>query len=148
MQQNINDNCFFIIKMTLKEYFEGDRFASRAGMIIDEISEGYGRVHVTVDERHLNGADFCQGGVIFTLADLAFACATNSHGLPTVTVSANISLLKAVVEGTTLIAEAHELFNHKTLPYVEVRVTDDAGDLVAIMTANGYRKHQAKLDVE
>ncbi len=134
--------------MTLKEYFEGDRFASNAGIVIDEISEGYGRVHVVVDERHLNGADFCQGGVIFTLADLAFACATNSHGLPTVTVSANITILKAIVAGTTLTAEAHELFNHKTLPYVEVRVTDQDGDLVAVLTASGYRKHHAKLEIE
>lgn len=129
--------------MTLKEYFEGDRFASNAGMVIDEIGEGYGRVHVLVDDRHLNGANYCQGGVIFTLADLAFACATNSHGTPTVTVNANITLLHAVEAGSTLTAEAHELFDHKTLPYVEVRVTDETGTLVAMMTASGYRRRNA-----
>ncbi len=72
----------FLIKrlsMTIKEYFEGDRFAMDAGIIIDEIKEGYALLHMTVDERHLNGAGWCQGGAIFTLADLAFACATNSR---------------------------------------------------------------------
>ena len=93
----------FLIKrlsMTIKEYFEGDRFAMDAGIIIDEIKEGYALLHMTVDERHLNGAGWCQGGAIFTLADLAFACATNSRGVPTVTVAANITLLRPVAPGT------------------------------------------------
>ncbi len=129
--------------MTLKEYFEGDRFAANAGMIIDEIGEGYGRVHVKVNDQHLNGANYCQGGVIFTLADLAFACATNSHGIPTVTASANITFFRAVESDSILTAQAHEIFDHKSLPYVEVRVTDEKGVIVAMMTANGYRRRNA-----
>lgn len=136
----------FLIKrlsMTIKEYFEGDRFAMDAGIIIDEIKEGYALLHMTVDERHLNGAGWCQGGAIFTLADLAFACATNSRGVPTVTVAANITLLRPVAPGTRLTAEARETFDHKTLPFAEVRITDDTGQLMAVMTSSGYRRHHA-----
>ncbi len=129
--------------MTIKEYFEGDRFAMDAGIVIDEIDEGYARLHMMVDERHLNGAGWCQGGAMFTLADLAFACATNSHGKDTVTVSANITLLRGAAPGTMLIAEAREMFDHKTLPFGEVRITDDNGQLVAVMTSSGYRRHNA-----
>ena len=109
--------------MTLKEYFAGDHFASNAGMEITLLEEGHAIVEMTVDDRHLNGAQFCQGGVFFTLADLAFACATNSHGIPTVT--------------------AHEIFDHKALPFAEVRVTDGDGMLLAVLTASGYRKRNA-----
>ena len=61
--------------MTLKEFFKGDRFAVLAGCELTEIREGYARATMTVEERHLNGGDVCQGGAIFTLADLAFAAA-------------------------------------------------------------------------
>ncbi len=134
--------------MTLKEYFAGDRFASDAGMEITLLEAGHAIVEMTIEDRHLNGAGFCQGGVFFTLADLAFACATNSHGIPTVTVSANITILRAATKGMKLRAEAHEIFNHKSLPYAEVRVSDDAGNILAILTASGYRKRNATLDVE
>ncbi len=129
--------------MTIKEYFEGDRFAADAGIVIDEIGAGYARLHMTVDARHLNGAGWCQGGAMFTLADLAFACATNSHGQPTVTVAANITLLRGAAPGTTLTAVARETFDHKTLPFAEVRITDDKDQLVAVMTSSGYRRHNA-----
>ena len=129
--------------MTIKEYFEGDKFAMDAGIVIDEIKEGFARLHMTVDGRHLNGAGLCQGGAIFTLADLAFACATNSHGQPTVTVTANITLLRPAAPGTLLVAEARETFNHKSLPFAEVRITDGDGQLVAMMTSSGYRRHNA-----
>ena len=52
---------------------EKDRFAKSIGAQLTELREGYSRAELTVEERHLNGADVCQGGVIYTLADLAFA---------------------------------------------------------------------------
>ena len=129
--------------MTLQEYFAGDHFASDAGMEITMLEKGHAIVEMTVDDRHLNGANFCQGGVFFTLADLAFACATNSHGIPTVTVSANITILRAATKGMRLRAETHEIFDHKALPFAEVRVTDGDGALLAVLTASGYRKQNA-----
>ena len=60
--------------MTLLERLNAeDRFARSIGARLTEVREGYSCADLTVEERHLNGAGVCQGGVIYTLADLAFA---------------------------------------------------------------------------
>ena len=126
--------------MTLKEYLsEKDRFASAAGVELLEIKEGYARARMLVQPKHHNGGGVCQGGAIFTLADLAFAAAANSHQTLTLSVSSNISFFRSESDGY-LYAEAMELVNHKKLPYIEVRITNEQGDLVALMTSSGYRK--------
>ena len=132
--------------MTLKEFFKGDRFAVLAGCELIEIREGYARAKMTVEEHHLNGGNFCQGGAIFTLADLAFAAAVNSHLVLTVSTSSNISFFRSVPLGATIYAEAQELVDHHRMPYAEVRVTDEQQRLVAIFTSSGYRKQEQKLE--
>ena len=132
--------------MTLKEFFKGDRFAVLAGCELTEIREGYACARMTVEEHHLNGGNFCQGGAIFTLADLAFAAAVNSHLVLTVSTSSNISFFRSVPLGATIFAEARELVDHHRMPYAEVRVTDEQGCLVAIFTSSGYRKQEVKLE--
>jgi acyl-CoA thioesterase len=123
----------------LKEFFLHDEFARQSGIEIVDIAEGYARTQVHIEPRHLNAGGNVQGGVLFTLADLAFAAATNSHGILTVTSSANITFVRGASSGY-ITAEAHELVNHHHLPFCEVRVTDEAGNLLGIFTANGYRK--------
>ena len=132
--------------MTLKEFFKRDRFAVLAGCELLEIREGYARARMTVEEHHLNGGDFCQGGAIFTLADLAFAAAVNSHLVLTVSTSSNITYFRSVPLGATVYAEARELVDHHRMPYAEVRITDEQGRLVAIFTSGGYRKSDMKLE--
>jgi len=123
----------------LKDFFMHDEFARQNGIEIVEIAEGYARTQVRIEPRHLNAGGSVQGGVLFTLADLAFAAATNSHGTMTVTSTANITFIRGASAGT-ITAKAQELVNHRHLPFCEVRVTDDAGNLLAIFTASGYRK--------
>ena len=101
---------------------------------------------MTVGGQHLNGGNFCQGGALFTLADLAFAAAVNSHLVLTVSTSSNITYFRSVPLGTTIFAEARELVNHQRMPYAEVRITDDQQHLVAIFTSSGYRKQDIKLE--
>ena len=68
--------------MTLKEYLsEKDRFASAAGVELLEIKEGYARARMLVQPKHLNGGGVCQGGAVFTLADLAFAAAATRESI-------------------------------------------------------------------
>lgn len=132
--------------MTLKEFFKGDRFAVLAGCELLDIRQGYARASMTVEEHHLNGGNFCQGGAIFTLADLAFAAAVNSHLVLTVSTSSNISFFRSVPLGETIYAEAQELVDHKRMPYAEVRITDSQQRLVAIFTSSGYRKQDVRLE--
>lgn len=123
----------------LKEFFLHDEFARQNGIEIVDISDGYARTQIQIEPRHLNAGGSVQGGVLFTMADLAFAAATNSHGTLTVTSTANITFVRGASAGV-ITAEARELVNHHHLPFCEVRVTDQAGNLLAIFTASGYRK--------
>ncbi len=59
---------------------DNDRFAEHTGIELVEVSKGYARAEMKVEEKHLNGLGLAHGGAIFTLADLAFAAACNSHG--------------------------------------------------------------------
>lgn len=132
--------------MTLIDFFKRDRYATLSGCELTEIGEGYARARMTVQQQHLNGGDVCQGGAIFTLADLTFAAAVNSHLTLTVSTSSNITFFRPVPLGATIYAEARELIDHPRIPYAEVRVTDDDGHLVALFTSSGYRKQAVKLE--
>ena len=122
-----------------KEFFKTDRFASNAGVELLEVRPGFAKARMLVTEEHLNAGGVCQGGALFTLADLAFAAVANSRDQLTLSINANITFIRSVKEGHVY-AEAIEVFNHRRIPFIEVRLTDDVGELVAVMTSSGYRK--------
>lgn len=109
-------------------------------MRLTTVREGYACAEVEVEERHLNAAGVCQGGVYFTLADLAFAAVTNSHGPITLGVQNGITFLQSAHKGDHLYAEAEEVFNHHRLPFCEIRIKNQHGDLLCIVTGSAYRK--------
>lgn len=126
---------------TLKDLLNtGDRFAANNGMRITEIREGFARAEMDVKEHHLNAGGVCQGGALFTLADLAFAAVTNSHGLLTLGVQNSISYVQSARLGDHLTAEAVETVNHPKLPYCEMKVKNQNGDIICIITGTAYRK--------
>ena len=124
--------------MTLKDFFEGDKFAKLAGAELIEVGEGYARAKMEVGDEHLNGGGVCQGGALFTLADLAFAAAVNSHLQVTVAISSNMTYVSNV-KGGWVYAEAREIVNHRKIPYCEVRVSSEDGKLLAILNSSAYR---------
>ena len=79
-------------------------------------------------------------GAYFTLADIALAAVMNSRGTLTFGLENNIVFLKSARVGDTLIAEATEVYNHHKIPYVDVRVTNQHGDL-CFVTGLAYRKN-------
>ncbi|MCQ2203601.1 MAG: PaaI family thioesterase [Bacteroidales bacterium] len=126
--------------MTLQDSLnKNDRFAASIGAQLTEVREGYAKAELTVDERHLNGAGVCQGGVMYTLADLSFAAVANCHGTLTLGISNTITFLKSAQMGDTLIAECNELLDHHKLPYCDIRVTNQNGELLAVVTGLAYR---------
>lgn len=127
--------------MTLKDFLtQGDRFAADNGCLLKEVREGYARAEMLVTEHHLNAGGVCQGGAFFTLADIALAAVMNSRGTLTFGLENNIVFLKSARVGDTLIAEATEVYNHHKIPYVDVRVTNQHGDLCCVVTGLAYRK--------
>jgi len=125
--------------MTIQAFFQGDKFALGAGIELVEVGNGYAKTRMEIKPEHLNGGGVCQGGALFTLADLAFAAATNSHGRLTYSITSSIHLFKSESRGV-LFAEAHETFNHKRLSHCEVCITNEAGERIAAFTGTGYRK--------
>lgn len=79
------------------------------GVTIDDAREGYAMVRMHVRADMLNGHRIAHGGMIFALADTAFAYACNSRNESTVAQSATISFLAPALPGDTLIAEAREV---------------------------------------
>ena len=63
---------------------------------------------LTLKPDMLNYQGYPHGGVIFSLADIAFGAACNSHGEPAVALSMTISFLSAVPPGSRLVAEGRE----------------------------------------
>ena len=127
--------------MTLLESLNAnDRFASGIGARIVEIREGYARAELTVEERHVNAAGVCQGGVMYTLGDLAFAAVANCHGVLSLGVNNTITFLKSAQLGERLKAECTEVCDHHKLPYCDVRITNQHGELCCVVTGMAYRK--------
>jgi acyl-CoA thioesterase len=96
------------------------------GLEIEEAREGYARVRMTVGAAMLNGHGTAHGGLIFALADSAFAYACNGRNLRSVAAQASIVYLEPAREGDVLIAEAEEraLVGRSGVYHVAVRSAD------------------------
>jgi acyl-CoA thioesterase len=124
----------------ISRFVARDRFAAHAGVELTDMAPGRATARMEIGDQHLNAVDIVHGAAIFTLADLVFAMASNSHGTVAVAINASISYLKAA-RGGTLIAEAREISRDSKLASYSVDVTDDTGDLVAVFQGMVYRKN-------
>ncbi len=118
---------------------KNDRFARLVGIRLVEAAPGRAVAELELKEDHLNGVDRVQGGVIFTLADYAFAAASNAEGFPTVGVNVNISFFKAP-KGPVIRALAREIQAGKRICGYQVDVLDADDSMVASFAGMGYRK--------
>jgi acyl-CoA thioesterase len=125
----------------IKHHFEEDGFATANGMRLLELRTGFAKACFSVEERHLNNLGMVHGGAIFTLAAYALGAASRTMGQATVGVSMNISFLKPTRSGT-LYAEASEVSRSRRLSLCTVRVTNDAGTLVALLQGTAYIKDE------
>lgn len=93
------------------------------GMEVDEIREGYCRVEMPLEEKHMNLFGGVHGGAIFALADTAAGMASRSYGKSAVTLSANMNFLAGAPEGAkTLYAEATVVRQGRTIIVMDVLV--------------------------
>lgn len=127
--------------MTAQEFFKNDLFATNAGIELIEISEGHSKARLEVKEEHLNAGNRTQGGAIFTLADLALAAASNSHGTLAFSLSSNITFLRASGPGDILVAEARERYTGRSTGYYQIDVTNQNGELIATFESSVFRKN-------
>lgn len=104
------------------------------GVAIDDAREGYALVRMRLRDDMLNGHRIAHGGMIFALADTAFAYACNSRNESTVAQSATISFLAPAHAGEVLIAEAREVSRVGRSGVYAVSVRADDGRVIAEFT--------------
>lgn len=127
---------------THAERAAGDPFARSLGIELIEAGPGSSIVALTVRPEMLNSADTVHGGVVFSLADAAFAAASNSHGPLAVALQVSINYVTPAYLGERLVAEAHEESLGRRIGVYRLTVTKEDGSLVAVALATAYRKSQ------
>jgi acyl-CoA thioesterase len=121
-----------------------DRASRELGMALEDIRPGYARLSMRVRADMLNGHGMCHGGLIFALADSAFAFACNSHGVVTVASGCTIEFLSPAGEGHELVAVAEERSREGRQGVYDVDVRRADGGLVATFRGRS-RAHREKI---
>ncbi|MGH6658180.1 MAG: hydroxyphenylacetyl-CoA thioesterase PaaI [Sphingomicrobium sp.] len=108
------------------------------GIAIEEARDGYARISMTVTAAMLNGHGIAHGGMIFALADSAFAYVCNGANHASVAAQASIVFLDTAAAGETLIAEAEEIAREGRAGVTRVSVRTADGRAIAEFT--GYSR--------
>ena len=112
-----------------------------AGIRLVSCGDGEAVTEVTLEPRHLNAVGTAQGGLIFTLADTAFAAAANAGGQETVSLSTTVNFLRSArAEAGKLTARAVTVSRGRSVCCIDVTVTDERGRAVAKLQCTGYSK--------
>ena len=122
-----------------KEFFRHDLFATENGITLDEIGPDWAKASVTLTDRHRNAQGGIMGGVMFTLADLAFAAACNNVYSPSVAQQVSINFLSGT-RGSVLFAHARCIKDGKTSGVYQVNISDDLGRDIAFFTGVAFKK--------
>ena len=109
-----------------------DEASKWLGMELEEVRPGYARMAMAVTERMVNAQKLCHGGLIFALADSSFGFACNAHNQRAVAASCSIEFLRPAAMHERLVAEATEVARAGRSGVYDVRVTNRAGELVAL----------------
>ncbi len=117
-----------------------DQFARYLGIEVVSLKDDHAKVRLVVRPEFLNGAGLAHGGVIFSLADYAFALAANSGEAPGLGINAGIQFTRAGQPGDELFAEAELVSKSKKLGTYRIVVTNQDGAVLASAQAMAYFK--------
>lgn len=121
-----------------KRVFGNDYYASQlTGIEIVDAEVGYSKVSLRLDERHRNALGHVMGGVYFTIADYAFAIASNFMQNPTVTQTSQIVFLSPI-KSDTIFAEAMRIRSGRNTCFYKIIITDESGEQNAYITTTGF----------
>ena len=114
--------------------------ASRGlGMQVEAMGPGYARLSMTVRQEMLNGFKICHGGYITLLADSGFAFACNSYNELTLAAGIVVDFVAPAREGDRLTAEAREVTLSGRTGVYDVTVTNQRGEIVAVLRGRSHR---------
>lgn len=108
-----------------------DRASAALGIVVERDEPGHAVVSMSVRDDMTNGFAITHGGLVFALADTAFAMACNEDENVTVAAGADISFLAPTRAGQTLTADARRRHRAGRSGLYDVTVTDESGTVVA-----------------
>jgi len=133
-------------QQVVDKMLEADAFSRLLGLEVDEVREGYCRLHFLVTPEMVNGFNVLHGGVTYAAADSAYAFASNSHNRLSLAVSCTIDYMESGKVGDYMTVEAsEESLRNKTNVYT-VRVTNQNNTLIALFKGTGYRTSKALIE--
>jgi acyl-CoA thioesterase len=127
------------IPADLRRRIENDPWAQGLGIEFLDLGRGFCRLRLQLQAHMVNFQGYPHGGVIFSLADVAFGAACNSHGVDAVALSVTIDYLAAVTPEAALVAEAREVKQGRRAGFYDVRVVTEDGQAVARAHAVAHR---------
>jgi acyl-CoA thioesterase len=127
--------------------YDSDNASRALGMVLEEVRPGRATMRMIVRDDMINGHDICHGGLIFTLADSAFAFACNARNQVTVAAGAEIHFISPGRKGETLIAVAQERASAGRTGIYDIAVTESAsGRLIALFRGRSHRIEGSVVD--
>jgi acyl-CoA thioesterase len=118
----------------LKAKEAGEPIASFLNMKLAELTPGYSKVTMKLTDDHMNFNGLVFGGIVMSIADQAFAYATNSLVSPSIATQFNIHLIAGASPGDELIAECRVIKSGRRIGVSEMTVTNQDGKLIAKAT--------------
>ena len=121
-----------------REFFKGDKFATNLGVSLEKLDEDSCECSLELNDGHKNAVGGVMGGVMFTLADFAFAVLSNNLHYPTVAQQVSVNYLSAP-KGNKLIARAVCKKNGRSSSIINVDVSDDTGRDIVQFVGTGFK---------
>lgn len=128
-----------LAKVVVAHMMKHDLFSQWLGISVNDVREGYSKITMEVRPEMINGFGIVHGGIAFSLADSAFAFACNNRNNLSVALDTAINFTKPVKVGDKLTAEANEMHNGRSTGIYHIRVSNQAGELVALFKGTCFR---------
>jgi len=135
----LSDRAQHIADAVGENMYQRDHAARALGIKLLEIRPGFARMSMEVRPDMLNGHDICHGGLIFTLADTAFAYACNSGNRVTVAQHCAVTFLAPARRGDVLTATAQERHRAGRTGFTDIDITNQTGKLIAVFRGHSYQ---------
>jgi acyl-CoA thioesterase len=127
-------------KDIINKMYENDAFSQWLGVTIEQSDLAYCKIKMVVRPEMTNGFGIVHGGISFSLADSAFAFASNSHGQHAVSIETSISHTKSIKIGDVITAEAVLKSRSRRLGIYDVVVKNQLEEIVALFKGTVFIK--------
>jgi len=127
-----------VAELCAQALLSADAASRNLGMRLEEVKPGSARLRMTVRPDMVNGHGLCHGGIVFALADSAFAVACNTYDAVTVAAAASIDFLAPARVNDELTAQAREVWRSKRSGIYEIVVSNQRSEAIALFRGRSH----------